>query len=94
MNLIKKKFLTRDNINEFLISAIHTDDVMDELHLEWKGEDFTAMNDYLTSIDTDDFAFEVEEKIGYEFISSGCRFLNNAGTLSNKNSYELKLSSY
>ena len=44
----------------FLLSDLHTGDIIDELHHDSNDEEFSFITDYLPIINADEFEFEVE----------------------------------
>ena len=52
--------LTSDDLDLYIKSDIHTDDIMDDLHHDRNDEDFHIMTDYVPISDSGDFYFEFE----------------------------------
>ena len=86
--------LTRDDMDVFLLSDLHTGDIIDELHHDSNDEELPIMKYFSRITDAGDSAFQIEEEDGYCFRSLGCTISNNAGSLLKKKSYSIKVSYY
>ena len=81
--------IIRDDTDNFVTSAIYSDDVVNKFHHDKNDEKFPIMDDYLLSTNYDDVMFEVKEDTGCGFILLLYKNLNNFGYLFIRSAYKL-----